>query len=50
MRVEIRQEPGTELGIVPVAVASLDSPMSESQGSFLRDYQTALRNGRKGWF
>lgn len=50
VRVEIRPGLGTELGIVPVAVASLDSPMSKRQGTFLRDYQTALRNGRKGWF
>jgi hypothetical protein len=50
VRVEIHPGLGTELGIVPVAVASLDSPMSESQATFLRDYQTALRNGRKGWF
>ena len=50
VRVEIREGLGTELGVVPVAVASLDSPMNASQGRFLRDYQGALRNGRKGWF
>ena len=50
MRVDIRTGLGTELGVAPVAVASLDSPMNESQGAFLRDYQGALRTSRKGWF
>jgi hypothetical protein len=39
VRVDIRRGLGTELGVVPVAVASLDSPMNPSQGAFLRDYQ-----------
>jgi len=50
VRVDVLTGLGTELGLVPVAVASLDSPMNESQATFLRDYQTALRNSQKGWF
>jgi hypothetical protein len=50
LRVDLREGLGTELGVVPVAVASLDAPMNESQRAFLRDYQGALRNSRKGWF
>jgi hypothetical protein len=50
VRVEVRAGLGTELGIVPVAVASLETPMRESQARFLRDYQGALRNARNGWF
>jgi hypothetical protein len=50
VRVQIRAGLGTELGIVPVAVASLDTPMAKSQAAFLRDYQGALRNSRNDWF
>ena len=41
---------GTELGRVPVAVASLTTPMNRSQAEFLRDYQSARRASQKGWF
>jgi hypothetical protein len=50
VRVDVRTGLGTELGVVPVAVASLDSPMNESQARFLRDYQTARRTSQKGLF
>jgi hypothetical protein len=50
LRVNVETGLGTELGVVPVAVASLACPMNESQGRFLRDYQGALRNRHGGWF
>jgi hypothetical protein len=50
VRLEVRTGLGTELGVVPVPVASLDSPMNESQARFLRDYQIALRKSQNGWF
>lgn len=50
VRIDVVPRLGGELGIVPVAVASLDAPMNESQGRFLRDYQSARRTSQKGWF
>ena len=48
--VDVRTGLGTELGVVPVAVASLSSPMNPGQASFLRDYQGARRVSQNGWF
>jgi hypothetical protein len=50
VRVEIVSGLGEELGVVPVAVSSLERSMDESQGRFLRDYQSARRISQNGWF
>ncbi len=50
VRVEVKRGVGRELGIAPVAVASLDVPMNEIDGKLLRDYQSARRTSQHGWF
>ena len=46
----VREESGTESGVLPVAIPSLDLPMNPSQAGILRGYQKALRKAHKGWF
>ena len=41
---------GTQLGVVPVAVTRLTTPMREIDPAFLRDYQSALRESQKSYF
>lgn len=50
LQVEIRSGLGSELGVVPVAIANLDSMMTAEQAPFLRDYQGAVRVSQGGWF
>lgn len=50
LEVELHAGLGTELGVVPVAIATLDSPMNQGQARVLRDYQSARRVSQKGWF
>lgn len=41
---------GTQLGVVPVAVTRLTTPMREIDPALLRDYQSALRESQKSYF
>ncbi|HEY9376833.1 MAG TPA: pYEATS domain-containing protein, partial [Jiangellaceae bacterium] len=50
VEVELVTGLGAELGRVPVAVASLTTPMNRGQADFLRDYQSARRASQQGWF
>jgi hypothetical protein len=50
VRVEVKWGLGAELGSAPIAVASLDVPMTEIDGKLLRDYQSARRTSQQGWF
>jgi hypothetical protein len=49
LRVEVRPGLGTALGVVDVAIASLESTMNRHQAPYLRDYQTARRASQHGW-
>jgi hypothetical protein len=50
LRIDLRTGLGKELGVVPVPVVSLSSPMNGDQARFLRDYQSARRLSQHEWF
>lgn len=41
---------GKQLGVVPVAVTRLTSPMGDIDPAFLRDYQSARRESQRSYF
>jgi hypothetical protein len=48
--VEVKHDVGTKLGVAPVAITRLTSPMAEVDRSFLRDYQSARRASQRSYF